>query len=672
MQSINFSLLNTPVHEIDIESCASNQLSIAQMQVAYDTFVKLCAKTNKSKITFPSFNTFCTCESTTQILANILTAINQSVSKISTNKYNDGFNVLFATEHMKNTLTKLFCEQPTLIMANKSLLEYCDKSFVDMPVAEHYNTLTYLLSNLNNSQDIDTVCFLLDSIKESKTEDEIIALFTACPKDKHVLNAPFFSDAKKNKIQPTVELQHTVPFGEETVIICNPSYDIRGTPSRWMHPHPYPNPTNIKHAPNMQFEQNVDAQLMANKNVPLKTIENALTNMIHSRDNNHDIQYFIEKEHKQTEHSVVFDIPDDTPTVQSKSPMSKLFEKLIEFKYPFEYFTNVVEVLNKAYTQNNFELFKYLLSTKIADINSCDEFGMTTLTHIINNDKTFSEKVHYIDELLGNSDINVSIPNNLNQTPLLLFMKKYLVPSSESIRVPMPSIFEMASVNPSGSRDMSIGDISYAKYPDCFDNQPFCDGWKIDSVSKSGCVPEVPVVKPEITPIVTTEYDIFEKLLNHPTCNPNIEDINGDIPVFNAMKKKHIRAVSDIIKSDNFDMIYAYGDGSTPIIKLVKMLLEHTTFDDCEIEFYLLDKLCELDVFDDVDLYGKNALTYASEKDNGAIFKKLLSYNIESDILKPLLDEMNEQNMVVNARLIEKKIAENTAHERENRWFYFF
>lgn len=718
---------------------AETQMALAQMQVAYDAFVRSFARCEQStnshqyfnpnsnptvcdarsvashdtrfnhftrgptmkyvNVNFPGmpgmpgcvpqqnlppFNTFCDNNSLTKILSLIF----ECVERVYPNTFDrknilDNFDVLFATEFMKNILNELFCEQPNLIKTHIPLLKYCNISFLDesliplfvyichiggthyqkyvekfdltSPVAIHFNTITYLLHTLKKSNDVNVICYLLDHIKKTKTEQEIYTIFKQCPVSMHVLESPFFDTCigKESCVEkPTESFTGFDANSSSYMNIKNPTYDIRSEP---------------------QIIQQNTPWLNASSAIPHDSV---FDHLLGARPD--PITFDIDKESSKT--------VCDTSEVS----MRKLLTKLSELKFPFDYFVNMTNILTDAYEKNRFTLFEYLLKMNVSNINARDDFGRTILARIITDSKSFDEKHQYLNVLLENKDIDTSIPNNLNQTPLLLFMKKYLVPekiipedfhtyanADESLNKYDTTFQWHADVNIHPKNVItpvqqavieSMGDMgNFAAYPACFENQPFCDAKPVvEKIERHDSVQQVSD---------STEHEVFVRLLNHPTCNPNIEDINGDIPFFHALMKKNVCTVKDIMESDNFDIDYKYSDESTPIIKLIKLMTTQKSFEGCEIYFYVLDKFVALNAsLDTVDLYGKSALMYASEPDNSPIFRKLLSYDIPTETLSTLLKTLidNDFDNVVNINLIKKKILENTSKTQRKKWFYFF
>jgi ankyrin repeat protein len=632
----------------------------------------------------PPFNTFCDNNSLTKILSLIF----ECVERVYPNAFErknilDNFDVLFATEFMKNILNELFCEQPNLIKTHIPLLKYCNVSFLDKslvplfvyichiggthyqkyvekfdltsPVAIHFNTITYLLHTLKNSNDVNVICYLLDHIKKIKTEQEIYTIFKQCPVSMHVLESPFFDTCIGKKScsveKPTKSFTGFDVNESNNMNIKNPTYDLRSDP---------------------QIIQQNTPWLNASSAIPHDSVFDHLLGV--------------------RQNSIKFDIVEESSKTvcdTSEVSMRKLLTKLSELKFPFDYFVNMTNILTDAYEKNRFTLFEYLLKMNVSNINARDDFGRTILVRIITDSKCFDEKQQYLNVLLDNKDVDTSIPNNLNQTPLLLFMKKYLVPEKLSYEGFHTYINADESLNKYDTTFQwhadtnilpknvitpvqqvvieSMGDMgNFAAYPACFENQPFCDAKPVvEKVEQHDTVQQVSDCM---------EHEVFMRLLNHPTCNPNIEDVNGDIPFFHALTKKNICTVKDIMESDNFDIEYKYSDESTPIIKLIKLMMTQKSFEGCEIYFHVLDKFVTRGAsLDTVDLYGKSALMYVSESDNNPIFRKLLSYDISTEILTSLLKTLIDNDFgVVNVNLIKKKIAENISKIHRKKWFYFF
>lgn len=683
-----------------------------------------------SQQNFPPFNTFCdSFRPDNNSPTKILSLIFECIERIYPNTFEiknilDNFDVLFATEFMKNILNELFCERSNLIKTHIPLLKYCNVSFLDeslVPlfvhvchiggihyqryvesfdltsfVATQFNTITYLLHTLKNSNDVNVICYLLDHIKKTKTEQEIYTIFKQCPVNMHVLESSFFDiclGKESHSVEKPIESFHGFDINESNHMnIKNPTYDLRSEP------------------PIGQQQNNICFN-MSSQSTTQNPHEEIIRDSIDARGygTKHPGDVLEKIMHTTPTCTNVFKTCEmhnllketlKTPTESCETPESsieKLLTKLSELKFPFDYFVNITNILTDAYERSRFTLFEYLLKMNFSNINTRDDFGRTILTRIINDSKSFNEKYQYLDTLLDNKDIDTSVPNNLNQTPLLLFMKKYLVSdkmTQDSFVTSLSQSCTYINTNESqNKRDTifqwhtdtntlpkniitpaqqvvieSMGDMgNFAAYPACFENQPFCDAKPVvEKVEQHDNIPRVSECQ---------EHEIFVKLLSHPTCDPNVEDVNNEIPIFHAMEKKNVCTVKDILDSANFDVDYKYSDESTPIIKLIKLMMMQQSFEGCEIYFHVLDEFVALgSSLNTVDLYDKNALIYASEHDNSPVFRKLLSYDISTEILISLLKTLidNNSDCVVNINLIKKKMAKNASKIHRRKWFYFF
>lgn len=652
---------------------------------------------------FPPFNTFCDNTSPTKILSLIF----ECIERIYPNTFGrknilDNFDVLFATEFMKNILNELFCERSNLIKTHRPLLKYCNISFLDkslVPLFVHichiggttyrdyvekfdltsavskhnggqFNTITYLLYTLKNSDDVNVICYLLDHIKKIETKGRIHAIFKQCPINMHVLESPFFDTClgkESQSVEQSIKSFTGFDINESIFTnIRNPTYDIRSEP-------PISQQQN-----DIWFNVSSQSELHRGIKQPGSVIEHLMSVKPTS------IKFECNEESCKTATT------SENVCETTESSMQKLLTKLSELNFPFDYFINMTNVLTDAYEKNRFTLFEYLLKMNVSNINARDDFGRTILTRIINDSKSFNEKYQYLDTLLDNKDIDTSIPNNLNQIPLLLFMKKYLIPNktiqnnssvildTDESHDKYNTTFQWHSDTNTLPKNVltpvqqvvvdSMGDMgNFAAYPACFENQPFCDAKPVvEKVEQHDNIQQVSDCH---------EHEIFMKLLSHPTCDPNVEDVNNEIPIFHAMEKRDVCTVKDILDSANFDVDYKYSDESTPIIKLIKLMMTQQSFEGCEIYFYVLDKFVSLGAsLDASDLYDKSALIHACEHDNSSVFRKLLSYDISTETLTSLLKTVidNDFGTVVNIKLIKKKIAENASKMHRKKWFYFF
>lgn len=589
-------------------------------------------------------------------------------------KYMPYFDIFFSNEKMKVILADCLCQYPSSQLCGSysdtlsfsyPLLKYCDVNYCDNTgtplfayvckicpnsvssqyiakydfskmITEKYNIISYLINELKSRQSlsgdiISTLCQILDYIKISKTPEEIQKMFTQYPKDWESLLAPIFSTKYSSaeavwKVNPNPWFESQSIRGDRRLDVnvlddalntraqifstvgpfrasqqINPSFDLRGQPSAIC---------------NRTFDT-------------LPGIPECPTG------------------------GLVAPVNPDEPNVE------KLILKFNELHFQF---TNVFSILVSLYESNNLSLFKCVLDNKIANVNDVNTYGYTIFSHIVKktlDTENIDVGENFLNYLIQYPQIELGVPNILNQTPILMMMKYLLLHRGNSdMKVFIPTNHsekpEFQLQNDTGS--------DFAPYPSCFN--AFDQSLRTDDhcQHKPSSFSERLIV-------------LIKSILGNQTCNPNIADVNAESPLFTALSYNSLELIESIIKSPAFNINHKYNDGSRPIIKIIKLLNSFDTFNEtCEIYFHVLNLLLKNKnvSLTATDLYDTNALMYAARKDDNVVFKKLLECDIPSTDLNTLLTYVTQQHLIVNANLIKIKIASNTSKTPAGKWLFFF
>lgn len=617
-------------------------VEFAQFQVAYDTFIKSLLTPQPTVVeTKPQETHVCpTChgdikndhlskvaplyenvgknllqftnyfisgwERSENILLKILEMVERlAPTSFSTDDYVVHFDVLFASNFMKEVLNKLFCYRPTIIPLFGVLTKYCDPMYKDssdiplfiymckvddhtferfvnesiltMSITESYNVLTYFLSHMDTLSDVKVAIKLLDHMKANSK----VNLHTLCkhfPEKQHIFASKFFN------------------ISDQSIKSCVPQ------------------------------------------------LENELGYCVEQHSS-----YATEPHRHDTEKNQMI---EETITV--------LLRKLQENSYPFSSI-EMNDVFMSSYNCKNIDLFKSLIECDMVNVNMVDEFNNTILMKIIDDSVSFDDKIDYINALIGSEDIDLSLRNDLNQTVMVIYIKKYIDRSGVVVKD--------STIKKTSPVDIT-NYIDCAPYPACFDYLPMYGSCVEEGFSVKSTENEVNI--PIVTPSAS---DLLTEMLEDPTCDPNKDDVNDDSPLFLALQNNDINIIDSIMKSPNFDIDYEYDDGSTPIIRIVKLLCESGKLIQMPMYIYASNKLIEYGAsLSKCNLYNKNALLYACDSDNSGTLKILLKCHIDNSELNQLLVALNNDNCPVNKVLINKKIDENNNIARCNRkrWFYFF
>lgn len=284
----------------------------------------------------------------------------------------------------------------------------------------------------------------------------------------------------------------------------------------------------------------------------------------------------------------------------------------------------------------------------------------------------------YLSKILQIPDIKLDALNNLDESLLFILMKYPL------------NITTLPKIPDEKQPDMLDG--QYAAYPACFENNlnttsyfpilpneklvpsknNFFDIRSTPNVScgltqspiqctsdfmQSAMKCFVEIISHDIPPQVDpTIKDCIKQILQNPTCIPNVCDINGDSPLFYALQKNESELALDIIHSPAFDINFKYDDDTTPMMRLIDIIM-HMTFNKSN-EIYLT-------VFDDMlkntsldltqkDINGLSVIAHACSNDNSVILKRMLRSNISVKSLYELKSIMEQRKFLVNTKLIQE------------------
>ena len=111
--------------------------------------------------------------------------------------------------------------------------------------------------------------------------------------------------------------------------------------------------------------------------------------------------------------------------------------------------------------------------------------------------------------------------------------------------------------------------------------------------------------------------EIINELLQHPNIDPNIQDEDGDTPLYTAVRRERIELVKKLLKLPNINPNIQNNDDNSPLIRAIydnnleifKALLQHPNID-----------------IDIQDKYGDTALVIATGRDKQEFVKELLKY----------------------------------------------
>lgn len=178
--------------------------------------------------------------------------------------------------------------------------------------------------------------------------------------------------------------------------------------------------------------------------------------------------------------------------------------------------------------------------------------------------------------------------------------------------------------------------MGYALYPDCFN-----------------------VVGTDKKETNIDRYEIIKMILEKDGSDPNGDDLNGMTPIMTAVERQDLKVVNIIMKSKRFDVRYKYSDNTNIITRLIKEINKFSKIGEQEkIYLYVFNKLIEMDkgILYERDYYGKHALMYVVDNDNGFSFKLMRGHDIPIDELKNLYEYATKIGVTVNMKILEGKI----------------
>lgn len=603
---------------------------------------------------------------------------NASVPQVSVfEKYASNFDILFSGEQMRKLLMGAFCHSatnntefaPNILKFAYPLLRFCDVNYVDpanvplfvhickhcqqsvidqyiskydfsLTVDTNYNIISYLINELShrNSPNMRHVLYnILEYVEKSKSSGEIAKLFTVFPEDWECLLTPLFDVPTDTAKYPFIE--QIIPSRYDQFVLDRPMLGINSINS----------PAHRNSSLDIR-DVNVQSAVLQDEH------QSAIVRSARRR---------LAMAGVSVTGCVVPNA--GTSTSETEVTISQIIMKFHAMHYTFD---NVFDIVFSFYKKNNLALFKCFIDNKLIELNAQNIFGYTLFSNIIKDMADNSDVVtgkEFVTYLMSCQGIDIGLPNILNQTAVLIATKCLLAIKQQADRDNASVAQQTYLVNKDAHEPSSTCNIggfdcgcqSFAPYPACFGE---------DTEAKP-----VAVVK-QTTPTDDVRATIM-KMLAHPTCNPNIADVNNDCPLFVALQTNDIQLITGIIKSANFNANHKYNDGSRPIIKIVNALIETETFDKTsEIYFYVLnlllnDKNVSLTVN---DLRNMNALMYASQKDDNVVFKKLLECDIPISDLNALLNYVSSHDLTVNTNLVKMKIASCTSKQPSGKRYFFF
>jgi hypothetical protein len=373
-----------------------------------------------------------------------------------------------------------------------------------------------------------------------------------------------------------------------------------------------------------------------------------------------------------------------------------IMEILLELGIKFDQCKLTME---KLYELDDLELFKFFVSHKLININATDDFGYTFISRLLL--KKDNKSKEYINILLNENEIDLRIPNVLNQTPLLIAMKMLCSKLNHLVDATTPDpvtkkISEQLKTDTPKLKELTLYDCSYAPYQNGVEEIPETEMCHVQGFTSNvlptfkqnncsyamypNCFEQQETIpkNKKISQTCEKEYqktlkELIEKMLKLPLINPNTADINGVSLLSLAFDFKDNELTMAIIKSPLFDGNYKYNDGSTPLIQLTQRITSFDVFDpSTEIYLYVLDYILKNKNISlmTADMSNMNALMYAALKDNNVVIKKMLDCNISTTELNNLLNFVTEKKLTININLIKTKI--NANNSKTGKWLFFF
>jgi hypothetical protein len=163
-------------------------------------------------------------------------------------------------------------------------------------------------------------------------------------------------------------------------------------------------------------------------------------------------------------------------------------------------------------------------------------------------------------------------------------------------------------------------------------------------------------------------YNIFERIIAHPSCDVMTEDSVGNTPIIMMLGINNIEKLKLILKSPNVDFTKTFSDGTTILTQVIKLLNiieenKHSEqFKRRAIYHYTISEILKSTYETDasnittLDTFNKMPIMYAMDRDGSFVFNNMLKYVENVKILSELQTYGEKNNLKINTLRVIQKI----------------